>query len=76
MKDERLKSDIINKKSNYYLRHIDNISNVTPIKSVFKPFLSEENIEENLKKKTIEHKKFDNSIIYKFKNKTRRIKDI
>ena len=76
MKDERLKSDIINKKSNYYLRHIDNISNVTPIKSVFKPFLSEENIDENLKNKTIDRKKFDNSIIYQFKHQTRRIKEL
>ena len=76
MKDERLKSDILNKKSNYYLRYFDNISNITPIKSVFKPFLSEENIEENLKNKTIEHKKFDNNIIYQFKHQTRRIKEL
>ena len=76
MKDERLKSAKINRKRNYYFNNIDNIANVTPIKSVFKPFLSEENIENSKNKIFPEHKKFNDDIVYQFKNQSRRIKEL
>ena len=45
MNDRTNSEQINNRKKNYFknvdLKYIDNISNITPIKSVFKPFLSE-----------------------------------
>ena len=81
MNDRTNSEQINNRKKNYFknvdLKYIDNISNITPIKSVFKPFLSDENIEEGKKNKILnEYKKIHNDIVYKYKNQTKRIKDL
>ena len=80
--DRMNSSQINNRKNNNFknldLMTIDSISNITPIKSVFNPFLSDENIEESQKNKGIpEYKKsYNDNIVYKYKNQTKKIKDL
>ena len=59
----------------YCLDNIDSISRETAIKSVFKPFLSEEDIEKNKNnEKYLKLKKHQNEFSYKLKNKQKEIK--
>ncbi len=82
MNEEKMNSaEINNRKKNYFknvdLIYIDSISNITPLKSVFNRFLSDENIEEGQKNKGIpEYKKMHNDIVYKYKNQAKKIKEL